>query len=164
CRIITRLASHARRCDVSAETCVPSSRRDWPGASGSASTWASTWTTTWYRSPGAPGSIPEWRAVSASRASASACCWAMATLLVQRLACSGQRLHEQSADLRRQSAADDHHAVLVLIHVQRPARLPPGGLASLGIPIHQPPPANDPLDVLGGAGPTHLNHPRFDHG
>ena len=46
-------------------------------ASGSASAVASTWTTTWYRSPGAPGSSPWSRAASASRASASACCWAI---------------------------------------------------------------------------------------
>ena len=31
CRITTRLASHARRRDVSAETRAPSSRTDWPG-------------------------------------------------------------------------------------------------------------------------------------
>src|SRR3989449_132936 len=73
----TRLASHARRRDVSAGTCGPSSRTDWPGKSGSASTGASTWTTTWYRSPGASGSMPWWSAVSASRPSASACCCAM---------------------------------------------------------------------------------------
>jgi len=88
----------------------------------------------------------------------------MATLLVQRLACSGQRLHEQSADLRRQSAADDHHAVLVLIHVQRPARVAPGGLPRLGLPVHAAPAANDPLDVRGGAGPTHRQQPRFGLG
>jgi len=46
-RITTRLASHARRRDVSAATRAPSSRTDWPGCSGSASAWASTWTTTW---------------------------------------------------------------------------------------------------------------------
>ena len=46
CRITTRIASHARRCDVSAETCVPSSRTDWPGAPAFASTGASMWMTT----------------------------------------------------------------------------------------------------------------------
>src|SRR5881409_1921101 len=76
-RITTRLASHARRRDVSAETCVSSSRMDWPGASVSARTGASTWTTTWYRSPALPGSIPRWSAVSATSAIASACCWAI---------------------------------------------------------------------------------------
>ena len=45
-RITTRLASHARRLDVSAETYRPSSRTDCPGWSGSARTEASTWTTT----------------------------------------------------------------------------------------------------------------------
>ena len=47
CSITTRLASHARRRDVSAETRMPSSSTDWPGCSGSASTGASTCTTTW---------------------------------------------------------------------------------------------------------------------
>ena len=58
CRITTRLASHAKRRDVSAETWPISSSVDWPVCSASASTAASTWTTTWYRSPGAPGSRP----------------------------------------------------------------------------------------------------------
>ncbi len=71
-----RLASQARRRDVSAETWLPSSSTDWPGCSGSARTAASTWTTTWYRSPGAPGSSSWCSAVSASNASASACCCA----------------------------------------------------------------------------------------
>src|SRR5437773_2289246 len=77
CCMTTRVASQAKRRDVSAGTYVPSWRTDWPGASGSASTGASTWTTTWYRSPGVPGSIPWWSAVSATRASPSACCSAM---------------------------------------------------------------------------------------
>src|SRR5713101_4193266 len=105
---------------------------DWPGASGSASTGASTWTTTWYRSPGAPGSIPEWRAVSASRASASACCWAMVGVSAETF--FGYTFSRAAA------------AVLVLIHVQGPARVPPGGLAGLGLPIHSPPAAHDALD------------------
>jgi hypothetical protein len=40
--ITTCVASHARRCDVSAGTRAPSSRTDWPGASASESTGAST--------------------------------------------------------------------------------------------------------------------------
>jgi len=66
-------------------------------------------------------------------------------LLIERLACSGQSLHEQTPDLRRQPAPENDHTVLVLIHMQRPARVPPGGLASLGLPIHTTPAANDPL-------------------
>ena len=42
-----RLASHARRRDVSAETRIPSSNTVCPGCVGSASTGASTCTTTW---------------------------------------------------------------------------------------------------------------------
>jgi hypothetical protein len=53
-----RLASHASRCDVAAETLGPFSMTDCPAASPFASTSASTWTTTWYRSPDVPGSRP----------------------------------------------------------------------------------------------------------
>ena len=74
-------------------------------------------------------------------------------LLIQPLAGRGERLHEQRSDLRRQPPAHDHHAVLVLIHVQRPAPVAPRGLAGLGQPVHPSPPTNDPLDVRGSAGP-----------
>ena len=74
--------------------------------------------------------------------------------LVQRLAGRGQRLHEHGADLRRQSPADDDHAVFVLIHVQRPDRVAPCGRPRFGLPVHAPPAADDALDVFRGAGLT----------
>jgi len=80
-------------------------------------------------------------------------------LLIRRLAGRGEGLHEQRADLRRQPAADDHHAVLVLIHVQGPARVAPRGLAGLGQTVHPSPPANDPLDVGRGPRLTHREQP-----
>ena len=43
--------------------------------------------------------------------------------LVQRLAGRGQRLHEQGAHLRLQPPAEHDRAVLVLVDVQRPARV-----------------------------------------
>jgi hypothetical protein len=76
-------------------------------------------------------------------------------LLVQALAGRGQGLHEQRADLGRQPSADPHRPVLVRIHVQRPAGVLPGGLPGLGLAVHSPPAAHDPLDVLGGAGASH---------
>ncbi len=42
--------------------------------------------------------------------------------------------------------------------------MPPLGLASLGLTIHTTPAANDPLDVSGGAGPTHRQQPLFGLG
>src|SRR5262249_51133965 len=153
CRITTRLASQARRCDVSAETWLPPSSTDWPGCSGSASTWASTWTTTWYRSPGLPGSRPWWSADSASRAKASACCWQTGNVsaepsaealngplpFIQTLPGGSQGLQEQGAHLRLEPALQDHRAVWGVIHVQgslRVAELRPPGL---GPSIHAPP-------------------------
>ena len=69
--------------------------------------------------------------LSASRASASACCcarrrrrggpaiWRDARPLVQRLARRVQRPHEQGARLGLQPPAEHHHAVLVLVDVER---------------------------------------------
>ena len=117
-------------------------------------------------------------AVSASRASASACCCAMVGRsatgsadgsssacdpgpLVQRLAGGVERLQEQRAHLRRQPPADHHHAVLVLIDVERPARVLALGLPRLGLAIHPPPAAHDALDVRGRAGAPHREQPLF---
>src|SRR5437870_10330058 len=68
-------------------------------------------------------------------------------LLVQRLARCGQRLHEQSPDLRRQPAPENDHTVLALIHIKRPALVPPGGLPILDLPPPTTPATNDPLHV-----------------
>ena len=74
--------------------------------------------------------------------------------LIQRLPRCREHLHEHGADLRREPSADDHHAVVILIHVQRPARVAPGGLLRFGLPVHPAPAAHDALDVVRGAGPA----------
>ncbi len=75
--------------------------------------------------------------------------------LIQRLASRGQRLHEHGADLGRQPPSESHHAVLVLIHVQRAARVPPGGLDRLGLAVRPAPAAHDAFDVIGRACTSH---------
>ncbi len=77
-----------------------------------------------------------------------------ARLLIQGLARRIERLHEQRADLGRQPPSHGHHTVFILIHMKRPARVLPRGLASFGDPVHASPAANYPLDVSGGAGPA----------
>ena len=75
-----------------------------------------------------------------------------ARLLVQGFSRCGQRLHEQGADFRRESSANRHHAVTILIHVKFPTHVLALGLAGLGDPVHSSPASNEPLDVGGGAG------------
>ena len=70
-------------------------------------------------------------------------------------------LTSRAPDLRGQPAPDPHGAVVVLIHVQGPARVLPGGLAGLGLAVHPAPAAHDPLDVLGGAGAADLEQALF---
>ena len=81
--------------------------------------------------------------------------------LIQCLTGRGQGLHEHGADLRRQPPADDDHAVFVLIHMQGAARVTVSGLPRFGQPIYPAPAADDPLDVLGGAGPADGEQPLF---
>jgi len=95
------------------------------------------------------------RAISRVRAASS---------LIQRLASRGQRLHEDSARLRRQPSPDDDHAVFVLIHVQGPALVTMRGLTGLGQSVDTPPATDDALDVTGGAGPAHREQPLLDLG
>src|SRR5947207_8308997 len=174
CCMTTRVASQAKRRDVSAGTCVPSSRTDWPGASGSANTGASTWTTTWYRSPGCAGIDPmverrfgdesqrvrlllrHGRRFLGNVIPGRSCGNVIAVLrvgaLIQRLAGRSQRLHEHGADLRCQPSADDHHTVFVSIHMERPAPVAPSALPSFGDAVHPAPATDDALDVLGGSG------------
>jgi hypothetical protein len=82
-------------------------------------------------------------------------------LLIQGLAGCGQRLQEHRAGLRRQPAADDHHAVFVLIHAERAIVVALCGFARLGDAIHTAPAADDSLDVAGGAGPAHSEQTLF---
>src|SRR5262249_61260536 len=65
-------------------------------------------------------------------------------------------LDDHRAHLRRQPPADDHHAVLVLIHVERAAPVTPSGFPRFCDPVYSPPAADDALDVLCGAGPPDL--------
>jgi len=81
--------------------------------------------------------------------------------LIEALAGRGQGLHEQRSHLRLEPPAEDHHAVLVVIHVQGSARVPPLRLPSLGTPVHAPPPAHDPLDVGRRARAPHRQEPSF---
>jgi hypothetical protein len=73
------------------------------------------------------------------------------SLLIQPLARRLERSQQDGADLGGQAAADEHHTVFILIHVQGADRVPTGGLASFGVAVHPAPPADDALDVLGGA-------------
>ena len=81
--------------------------------------------------------------------------------LIQGLACRGQSLLQDRARLRLEPPADDHHTVFVLIHMQRTAAVAPIALSRFGDAIHPPPAADDPLDVLGGAGPADSEQPLF---
>jgi hypothetical protein len=76
-------------------------------------------------------------------------------LLIHSLACSGQRLQEHRARLRRQPPADDHHAVFVLMHAECATVMTLSGFARLGDTVHTAPAADDALDVAGGAGAAH---------
>jgi hypothetical protein len=84
-----------------------------------------------------------------------------APALIECLAGGRQGLHEHRADLRFQPPANHHHTVVVLIHAQRTVRVALGGLERLGLAVHGPPGAHDPLDVLRGARPTDGEQPLF---
>jgi len=75
-------------------------------------------------------------------------------LLIEGFARSVQRPHEQRAGLRREPPPHGHHAVFVLIHVQRPTRVLKRRLSGFFLAIHPSPAAHDPLDVLRCAGPS----------
>ena len=74
-----------------------------------------------------------------------------ARLLIQSLASRGQHLQEYDTHLRRQPPPERHHAVLVLIHMQRPAPVASGRLGRLGLPVYPAPAADDAFDVIGRA-------------
>ena len=79
--------------------------------------------------------------------------------LVERLPRRRQRLHEDRPFLGSQPPPDDHHAVIVLIHVQGPACVPLRRLQQLRPPVHCAPAADDPLHVRRRAGPPHDEQP-----
>lgn len=76
-------------------------------------------------------------------------------LLIQRFARGFQRLDEQGARLRRQPSSDNYHAIVVLIDVERPARLLAPALTRLGLSVHAPPASHDSLDMRRGTNPRH---------
>jgi hypothetical protein len=79
--------------------------------------------------------------------------------LIQALAGGGQGLHDQRSHLRLEPPSQDHHAVLVLRHVQGAGRVPMLRLPHFGPPIHAPPAAYDPLDVGRRARAPHPQQP-----
>ncbi len=81
--------------------------------------------------------------------------------LIESLPRRPERLHEHRPDLRRQPPAHDDHTVCVLIHVQRSAPVAVRRLPGLGLPVHAPPAAHDPLDVIRGAGLADGEQPRL---
>ena len=74
------------------------------------------------------------------------------SLRIHPIAGGGERLAEYRADLRREPAADDQHAVFILIHVQGAVAVSQRRLLILCIAIDSPPAAHEPLDVGRRAG------------
>jgi len=72
------------------------------------------------------------------------------------LAGGPERLHQHLSRFRRESAADDEHAVLVDVGRDRGRSVSQCVLASLHGPVDAAPGANDPLDVRGRAGPAEV--------
>jgi hypothetical protein len=63
--------------------------------------------------------------------------------------------------MRTAPTSDHHHAVGVLIDVQRPMPVPAHRLVRLGLAVHAAPAADDHLDMLRGPGPAHREQPFF---
>jgi len=84
-----------------------------------------------------------------------------ATALVERLASRVEGPQEQGAYFRRQAPAEHHHAVLILVDVQRPARVLACGLPRFCLPVHAAPAPHDALDVGRRAGTPDGQQPGF---
>ena len=82
-------------------------------------------------------------------------------LLVERLAGRLQRAPQERAHLRRQPSPQHHHAVVVLVDLERAAFVLPGGLPRLGLAIHLPPAPHDALDMRGRARAPHREQAGF---
>jgi hypothetical protein len=80
---------------------------------------------------------------------------------IEQISRRRQRPHDDRAALRFQPPPDHHHAVGILINVQRPMPVPTPRLLRLGLPIHSSPPADDEFDVLGRAGTASREQPLF---
>ena len=72
--------------------------------------------------------------------------------LTQRLSCRRDCLNEHSTRLRLQPRADDHHTVVVVIHMQGAVFVPARRLLDFHLAIHPAPAADDTFNVLSRAG------------
>ncbi|HUF91848.1 MAG TPA: hypothetical protein VMR23_05680 [Candidatus Limnocylindria bacterium] len=84
-----------------------------------------------------------------------------ADLPAHRLAGGFQRPHDQRPHFGCQPAPQHDHTVLILIHVECAALVPPRVRVRLGLAVHAAPAPHDALDVLGRAGPPHGQQPLF---
>jgi len=74
---------------------------------------------------------------------------------------SGQRPADDGAHLGGEPAADDEHAVFVLIHVKRPTAVALFRLVVLSVAIHAAPRPDQLLDVRGSPASGELQQARF---
>ena len=81
--------------------------------------------------------------------------------LVERLAGRVEGPQEQRADFRRQAPAEDHGAVLILVDVQRAARVLARGLTGFGLPVDAAPAPHDALHVDRRARAPHREQARL---
>ncbi|MEX2220790.1 MAG: hypothetical protein WEG40_03240 [Candidatus Rokuibacteriota bacterium] len=81
--------------------------------------------------------------------------------LVQCFPGGVERPEQQRAHVRRQPSPQDHRAVLVLVDMQGPTRVLPGGLSGFGLVVHPPPAAHDALHVAGRARAPHREQSGF---
>jgi hypothetical protein len=72
--------------------------------------------------------------------------------LIQRLPSGVERAQQQLAHLGGEPPAEHHGAVVLAVDVERPARVLLRDLTRLGLPVHPPPAADDPLHVDRRAG------------
>jgi hypothetical protein len=80
---------------------------------------------------------------------------------IERLASRRDGLQQQGAHLGLQPATQDHRAVLVMMDVQRSARVPSRGLTALGAPVDLPPAPHDALHVGRRPRPSDRQEPRL---
>src|SRR2546430_14156600 len=114
--------------------------------------------------------MPWWRAVSARRARASACCCSIVGVswetpgahvpagtffgyTASRAAASACMSRAPTSGARR--PRDPHGAVLIGIHVQRTAGVLTLRLPGLGLAVHPAPAPHDAPHVLGAPSPAH---------
>src|SRR5467141_248665 len=148
----TRLASHARRWDVSAGTRGPFSRTEWPARRSRIDAVVERRLGEQAQRVGLllrygrrlPGNAAR-RFYGNVFVYQVGVCVLDARPLTRRLTRRGERPTQHRAHLGLQPAADDHHAVFILIHVESPARVALGALHGLCVPIDPAPAADDAL-------------------